>query len=89
MGVKEHQKVGVVCNSLEGEADHFYWYLEQHARKEEGYELTWSAFQQAFIDKFERTNSRRDLLRQQLKSVKFNGISHMAEYIEHFRKVEI
>jgi hypothetical protein len=33
MGVKEHQKVGAVCNSLEGEADHFYWYLEERSRR--------------------------------------------------------
>ena len=63
MDIKEYQKVGMIYNSLEDEIDYFYWYLEEYIRKKEGYELILSVFQYTFINKFERTNNRYDLLR--------------------------
>jgi len=81
--VPEESKV-VFCSALLSEhADN--WYYMYHSKHPAA---TYAEFRAAFIERFERTEEREDILRDQLRSIRFGGIHKMGDYISRFQKVE-
>src|ERR1700694_1154215 len=84
-GIAEDFKVPAVSSLVAGDADNFYYYL---ATRNDGTSPNWKEFRPAFIQKYENATARRDLLRQKLRTIKYSGHSHMAEYCEEYRTIE-
>jgi Ty3 transposon capsid-like protein len=84
--VPEQNRVANVAPLLVGDADTwFYWYCSTHPLAIP----TWDEFKEALKDKYERSSIRDDMLRQKLRSVKFNGLRQMEEYCAKFKSTEI
>jgi hypothetical protein len=70
---------------LDGDADDFAYEL---VRQNGGDSPSWSSFKHSMRERFERSKARGELLRRQLKYVKYHGPSQMLEYCSQFRSLE-
>jgi transposase InsO family protein len=70
---------------LDGDADDFAYEL---VRQNGGDAPSWSSFKSSMRERFERSRARGELLRRQLKYVKYHGPSQMLEYCSQFRSLE-
>jgi len=50
--------------------------------------MMWDLFKKALTARYDRQGIRSDLLRQELETVKYEGVRRMAEYITAFREIE-
>jgi Integrase core domain/Zinc knuckle len=84
--IPEDKKVSNITFLLKGDADSFFYYL---VVQNNGVDPTWEELRHALIAKYEKPLARADILRDKLKAVQYHGTTHMAEYCEKFRSIEI
>ena len=80
------KKASNVSQLIVDGAGTFLYYLRERNGEQA---LDWKTIRYALLKKYEHTEERQDLLRQQLSAVKFHGIAHTTEYIDEFRAIEI
>jgi hypothetical protein len=87
LGPDGRYRTTYAMNKLGGDAQQFFWLLV--GQSPNGVFPSWAQLKDRLIEKYDKTPIRADILRDQLHNMEYKGPSHMVEFCESFRSIEI